>query len=168
MSEDQRFIDNGDGTISDTKSDLMWKQNDSYNDLLKFINYGQGKKYMKKMNDESFAGHSDWRIPSKKEAQTIFFYDQSRTMKDKYDMTLFIDPIFSDGCGYNTWTSETRGKITAFIFSFAEGTGQHNEVDITVSTSLRLVRGTLNPEVEASLPKIPKTRMDPTGGGGWK
>ena len=120
------------------------------------------------MNDESFAGHSDWRIPSKKEAQTIFFYDQSRTMKDKYDMTLFIDPIFSDGCGYNTWTSETRGKITAFIFSFAEGTGQHNEVDITVSTSLRLVRGTLKPEVEASLPKIPKTRMDPTGGGGWK
>ena len=126
------------------------------------------QKYMKKMNDESFAGHSDWRIPSKKEAQTIFFYDQSRTMKDKYDMTLFIDPIFSDGCGYNTWTSETRGKITAFIFSFAEGTGQHNEVDITVSTSLRLVRGTLKPEVEASLPKIPKTRMDPTGGGGWK
>ncbi len=168
MSEEQRYIDNGDGTISDTKTDLMWKQNDSYNDLKKFLNYGRAKKYMQKTNEDSFAGHSDWRIPSKKEAQTLFYYDNSHSVQDKYNMTLFIHPIFPEGCGYNTWTSETRGKITAFIFSFAEGTGQHNEVDLTVSTSLRLVRGTLNPEVEASLGKIPKTKMAPGGAGGWK
>jgi hypothetical protein len=168
MSDDQRFIDNGDGTISDTKTDLMWKKNDSYNDLLKFLNYGQGKKYMKKTNEDSFGGHSDWRIPAKNEAQTLFYYDLSKSMQDKYNMTLYIDPVFPAGCGYNTWTTETRGKITAYIFSFAEGTGQHNEVDITVSTSLRLVRGTLNPEVAANLGKIPKTKMDPAGGAGWK
>ncbi len=168
MSEDGRYIDNEDGTISDTKTDLMWMKDDSYNVFKKFLNYGQAKKYVAKMNNESFAGHSDWRIPGKKEAQTLFYYDNSRSMKDKYDMTLYIAPVFSEGCGYNTWTAETRGKITAFIFSFAEGTGQHNEVDLTVSTSLRLVRGTLNPEVEASLPKIPKTKMDAGGGGGWK
>jgi hypothetical protein len=168
MSDDQRFIDNGDGTISDTKTDLMWKKNDSYNDLLKFLNYGQGKKYMKKTNEDSFAGHSDWRIPAKNEAQTLFYYDLSKSMQDKYNMILYIDPVFPEGCGYNTWTTETRGKITAYIFSFAEGTGQHNEVDITVSTSLRLVRGTLNPEVAANLGKIPKTKMDPAGGAGWK
>ena len=168
MSNDQRYIDNGDGTISDTKTNLMWMKEDSYIKLKKFLNYGQAKKFMAKINDEAFAGHSDWRIPRKQEAQTLFYYDNCKSIKDKYDMTLYIDPIFSEGCGYNTWTAETRGKITAFIFSFAEGTGQHNEVDLTVSTSLRLVRGIIDPKIEASLEKIPKTKMDAGGGGGWK
>ena len=123
---------------------------------------------MKSTNEESFADHSDWRIPSRKEAQSLYYYDQSQSIQDKYNMTIFIDPIFPEGCGYNTWTSETRGKITAYIFSFAQGSGSHNEVDLTVSTSIRLVRGDFNTEVEANLRKIPKPKPESSESGGWK
>ena len=70
-------------------------------------------------------------------------------------MNLYIDPAFTEGCGYNTWTSNTRGKITAYVFSFASGTGGHKEVDDTLDTSVRLVRGTMDDDAKATLGKIP-------------
>ena len=64
MSEN-RFVDNGDGTISDTLTQLMWMKNDSYLDLQKFLSYKAAVKYLTKMNEESFSGHTDWRLPNK-------------------------------------------------------------------------------------------------------
>ena len=39
MGEEDRFVDNGDGTIMDNLTQLMWMKNDSYLDLLKFVTY---------------------------------------------------------------------------------------------------------------------------------
>ena len=169
MSEDNRFIDNGDGTITDKLTNLVWCKNDSYLDMKKFLTYRQAQKYRDKMNKENFAGQADWRIPEKKEAQSLFDYSHERSIKDKYDMVLHIDPVFPIGGGYNTWTSETRGKITAYVFQFSDGSGQHHEVDGTVSTSVRLVRGEPNADELAKLGKIPPPKMTtPIGGGGWR
>ena len=54
-----------------------------------------------------------------------------------------------------TWTSQTRGRITAYVYSFGSGSGGHKEVDDILNTSLRLVRGTINPEAAAKNKKIP-------------
>ena len=169
MSEEARFIDYDNGTVFDKLFNLTWMKNDSYLDLKKFLSFGQAKKYIEKMNKENFAGHSDWRLPSKKEAQSLYDYGHGKSVMDKYGMVLHINPIFPPGGGYNTWTAETRGKITAYIFQFSDGGGQHNEVDGTVSTSVRLVRGEPNLNELAKLGKIPPPRMTtPIGGGGWR
>ncbi len=70
-------------------------------------------------------------------------------------MALYIDPVFSAGGGYDTWTNNTRGKITAYVFSFASGTGGHKEVDDNLETSVRLVRGTMDEAARGALSKIP-------------
>jgi hypothetical protein len=152
---EERFIDNGNGTVTDRKAQLMWMQNDSYNVVKRFLVFSAAKKFMTKINDESFAGYSDWRIPSKEEAHSLYYREKEKSIQDKYEMDLYIDPVFTEGCGYDTWTSNTRGKITAYVFSFASGTGGHKEVDDTLDTSVRLVRGTMDPEAKALLGKIP-------------
>ncbi len=152
---EERFVDNGDGTVTDRKTKLMWMQDDSYNVFKRFLVYAAAKKLMAKMNEESFAGHSDWRLPGKEEAHSLYYREKERSIQDKYEMDLYIDPVFTEGCGYDTWTNNTRGRITAYVFSFASGTGGHKEVDDTLDTSVRLVRGTMDEGSKANLGKIP-------------
>jgi len=154
-----RFKDNGDGTVTDAETGLMWKQKDSYLDLKKFVSFTAAKKYVKKINEEPFAGYSDWRMPSKQEAHSLFYPDKDKAIEDKYEMAVYIDPVFTEGCGYDTWTSQTRGRITAYVYSFGSGSGGHKEVDDQLNTSLRLVRGTIIPESAAAKnKKIPARR----------
>ena len=153
--EEERFVDNGDGTVTDRKTKLMWMKDDSYIMYRKFLIFSIAKKLVIKMNEESFAGYSDWRMPSKEEAHSLYYREKEKSIQDKYEMDLYIDPVFTEGCGYDTWTTNTRGRITAYVFSFASGTGGHKEVDDTLDTSVRLVRGTMDEESKATLGKIP-------------
>ncbi|NIQ00849.1 MAG: DUF1566 domain-containing protein, partial [Nitrospinaceae bacterium] len=70
---------------------LMWMKGDSYLELKKFINHPQAVKYMKLKNQEAFAGYADWRLPDKREAHSLF--DKNKTIKDKYDMEIHLDPV---------------------------------------------------------------------------
>lgn len=157
---DARFRDNQDGTVTDLQSGLIWMKNDSFIDLNDFVIYSQAKKYLTKKNEEKFAGFDDWRLPSKEEAHSLFIADKSKSILDKYEMKLYMDPVFTEGGGFDTWTSNARGRITAYVYSYASGTGGHKEVDDTLNTSVRLVRGTMSEDFRKNLGKIlPKKGM---------
>ena len=65
MTEQERFIDNGDGTITDTRYNMMWLKQDSYQAKGKWCTWKGANKFTQKLNDEKFAGFDDWRLPKK-------------------------------------------------------------------------------------------------------
>ena len=64
------FVNNGDGTITDNATGLMWMQNDNGSGILweNALSYAE---------NSTFAGHSDWRLPDIKELQSIVDYSRS-------------------------------------------------------------------------------------------
>ncbi len=65
------FTDNGDGTVSDSQSNLMWQKEDSSgaNTWPDAIAYCQGLV---------LAGHTDWRIPSRFELETLMDFSTEK------------------------------------------------------------------------------------------
>ncbi len=117
----ERFTDNGDGTVTDHKENLMWKARDSYQERKKWLNWHDAQKYIKEMNDKKFADHSDWRLPLKKELRSL--YEEEKEVPWKYYWTenvVHIDPIFGDtSCCF--WTSEEYKEKYAYGFNFIRG-----------------------------------------------
>ncbi len=103
------FADNGDGTISDNATGLMWGKADSG----EAMNWGEALAYAQKMNEEKYLGHSDWRVPNAKELQSIVDYSRSPLTTS----SAAIDPLFEssvivDEAGEKDypfyWTSTTH------------------------------------------------------------
>jgi len=78
------FSDNGDGTITDNATGLMWKQDDSGEGMLweNALSYAENYEY---------AGYSDWRLPNAKELQSIIDYTRSPATSN----SAAIDPLFN-------------------------------------------------------------------------
>ena len=80
------FEDNGDGTISDNATGLMWSKNDSEEGL----NWEEALAWVQQKNSENFLGYSDWYLPNVKELQSIIDYTRSPESSD----SAALDPIF--------------------------------------------------------------------------
>jgi len=81
------FVDNGDGTISDKASGLMWTKVDSGPfDWQTALNFAQ---------NSTCAGYSDWRLPNIKELQSIVDYSYSPSATESDKIGPAINPLFS-------------------------------------------------------------------------
>jgi len=80
------FSDNGDGTITDSATGLMWSKEDSTTGL----NWEEALAWVQQKNSESYLGHSDWRLPDAKELQSIVDYSRSPDTTS----SAAIDPVF--------------------------------------------------------------------------
>lgn len=67
------FVNNGDGTITDKSTGLMWSQSDNGSALL----WPNALAWVQSMNSASYLGHNDWRMPNIKELQTIVDYNNA-------------------------------------------------------------------------------------------
>lgn len=69
----ERFVDNGDGTVTDNMMDLMWVKNGWRLEFLSAVNWQEANKRVGKFK---LGGHSDWRLPSIDEWRSLI--DKSR------------------------------------------------------------------------------------------
>lgn len=79
------FVDNGDGTVTDKATGLMWAKEDNGKGLM----WSDAVKYAE---SSKLAGHTDWRLPNVKELQSIVDYHYSPSSND---FKPAIDPIFN-------------------------------------------------------------------------
>lgn len=120
-SNDPRFQDNKDGTITDLEKKLMWKQIDIYQEEKIWINWDDSQVYLEKFNKEAYAGFSNWRLPTREELKSL--YEEDKDVPWKYYWTenvIHIDPIF----GYSSccfWSSEVYKEIYAWGFNYIGG-----------------------------------------------
>ena len=66
------FHDNGNGTVSDSVTGLMWQQGDGQND-------DGGRTWEEALGyceNLSLGGHSDWRLPNVRELETLVAWDR--------------------------------------------------------------------------------------------
>jgi hypothetical protein len=130
------LVDNGDGTITDPNSGLIWKKTDAWIDTHKFYLWNGHREYVEQINTEKFAGFDSWRVPSKAEATSIF--NKEKECIDKNGSVYYIDPIFERGGVGNTWIIECSDeKIVRYDFKTGVDT-PYPPADIWAS--IRLVR----------------------------
>ena len=115
------FVDNGDGTITDTRANLMWKKDDSFKEFGYGINWFEAQDYCEILNEKKFAGYEDWRLPSGEEAKSAFSLTQSNTDKDGAET--HISDLFEPGGGHNTWTYEEKPDYEQYAQKFSFITG---------------------------------------------
>jgi hypothetical protein len=125
------FLDNGDGTISDRATGLMWSRQDSR----KGMNWRDALVWVQARNRENHRGHDDWRLPSAKQLQSIVDYSRSPDTTS----SAAIDPIFA--CTQITneagqadypcyWTGTTHGAAggrAAVYVAFGRAMGYMGE-----------------------------------------
>ncbi len=94
---ENEFADNGDGTITDNATALMWSQADSGAGM----DWEDALAYARQMNDAGYLGYSDWRLPNAKELQSIVDYSRSPDTTT----SAAIDPLF-DATGITNLAGE--------------------------------------------------------------
>lgn len=115
------YSDNGDGTINDQSTGLMWMQADNGEG----IDWEAALSYAENSN---YAGHSDWRLPNVKELQSIVDYGYSPSATDASKVGPAIDPLFNctpiineagnDDYGY-FWTGTSAHFTTGEPYYYA-------------------------------------------------
>ena len=123
------FVDNGDGTITDTATGLMWSRADSGEGM----DWEDALVWVQQRNSENYLGYNDWRLPNAKEVHSIVDYTRSPGTTN----SAAIDPIFKvtsiiderGGTNYPFyWTNTTHmkaaggGKAAVYI-AFGEAFG---------------------------------------------
>ncbi len=109
------FVDNGDGTITDNVTALIWMQDDS--GAFNAGSRGDGSmNWQEALNwceSLTYAGQSDWRLPNAKELQSIVDYTRSpdttgsAAISPLFNVTQILDPEGQPNYP-NFWTSTTH------------------------------------------------------------
>lgn len=114
-SADGRYIDNGDGTITDTRTDLMWTKKDSWADTGKCLNWNDANGYVSRLNT---GGYSDWRLPTVKELKSIYEESISNNNAINFGRLIILDSVFVHGNTFGFWTSEEAASCCAkYVYS---------------------------------------------------
>jgi hypothetical protein len=149
-----RFVDNGDGTVADKLTGLMWTRDET-----KQMTWQEALDYVKTLNTGS---HTDWRLPNVNELRSLVDYSQ-------YDPSLPQGHSFTNAKASDYWSSTTNAGVSfayyAWIVNFQYGYidgGGYSSFGKTDGGYVRAVRGGSCPVI--CLPKTGQTKCYDTSG----
>jgi hypothetical protein len=119
------FVDNGDGTVTDTRTSLMWQKTTE-----SAMNYETAIAYCKNL---TLAGHTDWRLPTKNELMSLVNKNFSKPAIDT--------GVFPDTISFGYWTSTTSAEDPDDIIFINFVSGKPGNADKSDTYYVRAVRG---------------------------
>jgi hypothetical protein len=128
-----RFIDNGDGTITDSQQGLMWARSDNQADIF----WQEAKQWVRSKFPESIPERYDnWRLPTVGELQSLYRQDAGYAgYVTKCGQRVKIAPVFQISC-ILLWSSESvLGLPLAFDFQL----GSPFTLDPSVNSGCRVL-----------------------------
>ncbi|MBF0496362.1 MAG: DUF1566 domain-containing protein [Deltaproteobacteria bacterium] len=134
------FLDNGDQTITDKATGLMWSKSDSGSAM----NWEAALAWVQTKNAANYLGRNDWRLPNAKELQSIVDYTRCPDTTG----SAAIDPVFTSTSITNEggqvdypyyWTGTTHaaydGSGGAGVYvSFGRALGWMKQINSTCYT----------------------------------
>ena len=138
-SNPMSFTNNGDGTITDNVTSLMWQATP---DGFAYNWYEATGTYDAVSNpdtidicgDSTLAGHTDWRLPVRRELHSLVDYG---TINPAIDITYFSNTGIND---YWSKTERERNTTEAYYQWYADGSV--STADKTFDKNVHCVRGT--------------------------
>jgi len=131
-----RFTDNGDATILDNETGLVWAKEDSWPVAQDWLNFQESLQFVDDMNKKDYLGFHDWRIPEREEIEKLFMADS--TIMARSNNEIHLDPLFAPGGGNASWCLPFDQQA-AFYFSYTSGNTQQFDQDYSQGY-VRLVR----------------------------
>src|SRR3990167_10096692 len=119
----KNFVDNGNGTITDSATGLMWQQKTPD----QRFTFEEAEKYAAEL---SLAGFSDWRVPT---------VDELRSMVVHSRINPACDPIFDFDSSY-FWSSTADINSTSYALGVYFDDGYVGSSSKTESYYVRCVR----------------------------
>ena len=120
------YVNNGNGTVTDTSTGLMWQQDTPDNTMT----WEQALSYCENSN---LAGYTDWRLPTKKELRRLVDYSR---YNPAINITYFPDTVSSF-----YWSSTTNANYTDNAWGVYFNDGYANNSNKNYSYYVRAVRG---------------------------
>lgn len=131
-----QFTDNGDGTVTDSATELMWMQADSGVGM----NWEDALAWAQQKNDENYLGYDDWRLPNAKELQSLVDYTRSpettgsAAIDEVFRATEIVNEAGEEDYGFY-WSGTTFLKFDgsasdAVYVSFGRGLGSMDGVNV--------------------------------------
>ncbi|NCC25212.1 MAG: DUF1566 domain-containing protein [Deltaproteobacteria bacterium] len=105
------FLDNGDGTVTDRVTGLMWQKDNLREGAKQEFTWLEALTACENLN---LAGHTDWRLPNRNELQSLVDFSRS---EPAIDTTVFPDS------NYAYWSSSplASGAVSAWKVNFSFG-----------------------------------------------
>ena len=138
MADSDRFQDNASGVITDNKYKKYWLPKDSWGDLGQWRNYNEAIAYVRLMNQVYAGGYSDWRLPTKAEAEGLFELDYDQI--DWEEEIIHISTLFVSKCSNYIWTSDMDENKNVCRINLRNKESEYIDPNTQEHQAARLVR----------------------------
>ena len=138
MLKKERFIDNQDGTITDSTTELVWMQEDAWQKEAKWFTWDEAADLVHDLNNTKLGGFQDWRLPTEEEIQSL--YHEKASNQDKYGKEIHLWPAFPSGGLATVWLKGEAGH-EGTLFDFKNGEFRPMYKSNSGRMTVRLVRG---------------------------
>jgi hypothetical protein len=124
------FTDNGNGTLTDNKTGLIWQKEGGNDGGGAYRSWAQAMAYCDGLE---LGGRTDWRLPNINELRSIF--NSNATAAPVFD------PLFTNSVNNPYWSSTTVGTGTTTVFIMGSADGVIDDYAKTDTWAYRCVTG---------------------------